>query len=106
MVNDHWSLNSHKLIKYAYSTIFPHRPSYPLYLILLSSGRGLSDNLFSILKLSTLTFIAALLLRFLEKNKNEILMIRIVNYKADDETQRILLAQAILQLIKDTIGIR
>ena len=33
-------------------------------------------------------------------------MIRIVDYKVDNETQRMLLTQAILELVRDTIGIR
>ena len=51
---------------------------------------------------SVLTEIA----HFLKKNHHEILMIRIVDYKVDNETQRMLLTQAILQLIRDTISIR
>ena len=33
-------------------------------------------------------------------------MIRIVDYNADDETERVLLTQAILEIVRDTIGIR
>ncbi|KAL5250764.1 hypothetical protein ACHWQZ_G016490 [Mnemiopsis leidyi] len=44
--------------------------------------------------------------QFLEKNKHEILMIRIVDYKVDDETERALLTQSILEIVRDTIGIR
>ena len=33
-------------------------------------------------------------------------MIRIVDYKVDDETERVLLTQAILEIVRDTIGIR
>ena len=33
-------------------------------------------------------------------------MIRIVDYKVDDETERALLTQSILEIVRDTIGIR
>ena len=44
--------------------------------------------------------------RFLDKNQHEILMIRIVDYSVDSEAHRMLLAQAIVELVRDTIGIR
>lgn len=51
---------------------------------------------------SVLTEIA----QFLDKNQHEILMIRIVDYSVDSEAHRMLLAQAIVELVRDTIGIR